>query len=137
MKTRENSELPGGLEKTRQRFERWRQKRPMGRRIPDSLWAAAVEAAESCGIGRTAKVLRLDYNSLKRRLEENLTARVRGSEGEPKAAFVELAVPAAAASRECTVELEDGAGAKMRIHLRGVETSDLAALCHSFRGLGP
>ena len=137
MKTRTNSELPGGLEKIRRRLERWRQRRAIGTRIPDSLWAAAVRAAESYGICRTARVLRLDYYSLKRRLEQRIAGRDQGTEGEPAAAFVELAVPAAAAPRECTVELEDDAGAKMRIHLRGVETSDLAALCHSFRGLEP
>ncbi len=136
MKTKRNSSLPAGLERIRRRFERWRERRTIGARIPDSLWAAAVKAAESCGIGQTARVLRLDYYSLKRRLERRIAGRSQGTEGEP-AAFVELAVPAAVASRPCTVELEDGAGATMRIHLQGVETPDLIALCRSFREREP
>jgi hypothetical protein len=137
MKTRRNSALPSGLEKVRQRFERWRQRRAVGTRIPDSLWAAAVEAAESWGICQTAKVLRLDYYSLKRRLERKIADGNRQADGVPAAAFVELSVPAAVASRECTVEPEDRSGAKMRIHLRGVEIPDVVALCRSFRELEP
>ena len=137
MKSRRNSELPSGLEKVRRRFERWRQRRARGTRIPDSLWTAAVEVAESWGVCQTAKVLRLDYYSLKRRLERKVADRSNGSQDEAAAAFVELSVPAAATPRECTVDLEDGSGATMRIHLKGVETSDLAALCRSFRELEP
>jgi hypothetical protein len=32
-----------------------------------------------------------------------------------------------------TIELEDGFGARMRVHLRGCELPDLADLCRSFR----
>ena len=137
MKTRSNSELPGGLEKTRRRFERWRQRRTIGTRIPDSLWAGAVEMAEAYGVCQAARVLRLDYNSLKRRLEEDRADRAHAIKGKPAAAFVELAVPGPAAFGECTVELEDASGAKMRIHLQGVEVPDLVALCRSFRAFEP
>jgi len=33
---------------------------------------------------------------------------------------------------ECTLELENAGGAKMRVHLKGVEAPDLAALARSF-----
>jgi len=33
---------------------------------------------------------------------------------------------------ECTLELEDAGGAKLRVHLKGFETPDLAALSRSF-----
>ena len=45
-------------------------------------------------------------------------------------AFLELAP--AADRGECTVELEDASGAKMRVHLMGVPMPDLAALSRSF-----
>lgn len=39
-------------------------------RIPDPLWAAAVKMVGMYGLHRTAKVLRVDYYSLKKRGEE-------------------------------------------------------------------
>jgi hypothetical protein len=45
--------------------------------------------------------------------------------------FVELPLPSAG-SGECIVELEDGGGAKMRVHLKGVAAPDLAGLSRSF-----
>jgi hypothetical protein len=50
----------------------------------------------------------------------------------PVATFVELAAPTRADGGECLVELEDGGGAKMRIHVQGVEIPDLVALSRSF-----
>jgi hypothetical protein len=49
---------------------------------------------------------------------------------------VELARPAEASSGECILELEDVGGAKMRVHLKGVEAPDLVALSRSFWGVG-
>jgi len=100
---------------------------------------------------RTASALRLDYYSLKKRVEQ-----ADGDRNVP-AAFIEVA-PASlgasgeslggsstsssappewtstslAASGECVIELEDGAGASMRVTLKGHDTPDLAALVGSF-----
>ena len=52
-------------------------------------------------------------------------------------AFWELPLPASAGDCECTLELEDAAGAKMRVHLKGVATPDLAALSRSFWNPAP
>jgi hypothetical protein len=35
-------------------------------------------------------------------------------------------------SGECTLELEDAGGAKLRVHVKGFEAPDLAALSRSF-----
>jgi hypothetical protein len=51
------------------------------------------------------------------------------------ATFVELASPVSASTRECILELEDPGGAKMRVHLKGVDAPDLAALSRSFWGI--
>jgi hypothetical protein len=126
--------LPARLERTRQRFDRWRETRKVRSRIPESLWASAVKMARAYGINRTARALRVDYYSLKERVESEVS-----SSGVPKkntsSTFVELAVPAIASTCECLLELEDVAGAKMRVHLKGVEVPDLAALSRSFWGL--
>ena len=139
MDTNKTRDLPAGLERLRQRFERLRRTRKARSRIPDSLWTAAVAMAKNYGVNRTAKTLRLDYYSLKKRVERAVIAD-HGfaviSAGLPEesaaAAFVELAPPASAVACDCTVELENAAGAKMRVHWKGVEAPDLAALSRSF-----
>lgn len=135
MSTSTTCELPAELEIVRQRFERWRRTHRSRSRIPESLWLAAARAAGTYGVHRVAKALRLSYYSLKERVEQQAPEPAKGSSG---AAFVELAPLVdqglgAAPRCECIVELEDGDGAKMRVHLRGVPTPDLAALCRSFR----
>lgn len=102
MGARKKRGLPVQLERVRRRFEAWRQERTSRTRIPDSLWKAAVKAAERCGVHRTAKVLRIDCYGLKRRVEE-ASISAGTSADENAAAFVELAGPLAAASAECLV----------------------------------
>ena len=106
-------------------------------RIPDSLWAAAVKMAGTYGIRRTARALRVDYYSLKKRVEQDPAAAADLPEGGAVATFLELAPPASAGPCECTLELEDAGGAKMRVHLKGVATPDLAALSRSFWNPAP
>ena len=48
------------------------------------------------------------------------------------ATFLELPAPVWSGCGECTLELENAGGAKMRVHLKGVEAPDLAALARSF-----
>jgi hypothetical protein len=136
-------DLPARLEGLRRRFERWRRTRKVRARIPEPLWDATVKLAGRYGIHRTAKALRVDYYALKERVE-GATAAIAGTQREPagtagKAAaavagtrFLELPVAAWPGSGECTLELEDAVGAKLRIHLKGFETPDLAALSRSF-----
>jgi hypothetical protein len=120
-----------------------------------------VKAAGVHGLHRTVRALRLDYYSLKERVEQQAgTARdpvARGAVGrrQPSArkrfggrgadstralpAFLELAPPAdhgftaaPVGPCQCTVEWEDAAGAKMRVELKGTAMPDLAALSRSF-----
>ena len=137
---------PARLESTRRRFERWRATREGRAYIPERLWASAVKAASRCGVSQASRVLRLDYYSLKKRVEaaslagesaEGGAVRVAGR--APAAGFIELATPVSAGPPstsvpECILELEDPRGAKMRIHLKGTSAPDLAALSRSFWG---
>jgi hypothetical protein len=91
-----------------------------------------VKVAGRYGIHRTAKALSVDYYSLKKRVEQEVAAAPAGPEEGGVATFLELARPMSAGSCECTLELEDADGAKMRVHLKGVESPDLAALSRSF-----
>jgi hypothetical protein len=132
MKTAKVVAISGPLEQVRQRLERWRKTRKRCSSIPDALWAAAVELAREYGVNKTARALRLDYYSLKRRLESG----THPSLYEPKggAAFVELVTPVGNSSPECIVELEHPRGAKMKIHLKGQVEPDLTALTGLFWG---
>jgi hypothetical protein len=92
-----------------------------------------VRAAGKYGLNPTARELRLDYYALKKRVEQASSA-TPPKEGAVTT-FVELAPPVSGNSRECILELEDPGGAKMRVHLKGVEAPDLAALSRSFWGV--
>jgi len=116
--------FPADLESTRRRFEQWRRTCRARTRIPDSLWSAAVKMAERYGTCRTAKALRLGYYSLKERVEREAAVN--------KATFLELPLPSPTVAGECLLEWEDTAGAKMRVHLKGVAVPDLVALSRSF-----
>jgi hypothetical protein len=139
MRPSKTRSLPAGLEGVRRRFEHWRRTHRARSRIPDWAWAAAVRAAGTCGIHRTSKALRLNYYSLKDRVEQHSAAASTPPERSAGATFLELAPLADHGSAavpvgrgECTLELEDAGGAKMRISLKGVQPPDLAALCRSF-----
>lgn len=123
---------PDGIEEVRRRIEEWRRApRSAGRRrIPELLWRAAVEVARCEGLYRTARALRLNYQTLKDRLEGS--ARGAGVRREDPA-FVEVMSPMAASGAECVVEVADGSGATMRVHFKGVAGPvELAALARWF-----
>ena len=142
MSTKRARDLPARLEGLRRRFERWRRTREVRARIPEPLWASAVKLAAKYGIHRTAKALRVDYYALKKRGEQK--AAIAGTQQEPaataskaaaaaaEATFLELPTAAWAGSGECMLELEDAGGYKLRVHLKGFEAPDLAALSRSF-----
>jgi len=127
MSGRKHYDIPTPLARGSVRFEAWRQRRTVGTRIPDRLWALAVKLAEAHGLNRTASALRLDYYSLKKRVEST-----NSLAGSATPAFVELSPPPLTAPRECVIEFEDNLGASMRVHLRGYEVPDLATLAQTF-----
>ena len=104
------------------RFENWRQTRKGRARIPDELWSAAVAVARRDGVNQTAATLHLDGGKLKRMMA---TGPVPDKAMPP--AFVEMMVPQAVCTSECTIELE-GRNGKLRIHWKGATAGDLAGL---------
>ena len=137
MKTKTTGNVPAELERSRRRFEQWRQRRRAGSRIPESLWAEAVKLAGKHGVSRTARVLRVGYYSLLERLESETAGLPASAPAGSGPLFLELAAPAQTGTGECLVEWEDATGAKMRVHLKGVAAPDLVALSRSFWGVEP
>jgi len=78
----------------------------------------------------------VDYYSLKKRGERSASAPDPAKEATT-VPFFELASSAFTGPCECTLELEDAAGAKMRVHLKGVAAPDLPALSRSFWNPAP
>ena len=118
--------LPPEIKRVRDRLEDWRRKKRTRReRIPDRLWSAAAALCRDHSVHRISRWLHLNHTDLKRRVEAALPKK-----GEPT--FLELVSAAPASSPECMVELEDACGARMKIHLRGAEVMDLAALTELF-----
>jgi hypothetical protein len=93
------------------------------------LWTLAANLAGTYGVCKTACTLKLDYYSLKRRVQESTVPAVMARGQRP--AFVELAGSTLVPS-ECVIDFQNSAGARMRMHLKGVTMPDLAALGRSF-----
>ena len=126
MGTSQHQQLPPDLERGRSRFQAWRGQRKPGGRIPQPLWALATRLAKAHGVSRTSAVLGLDYYRLKQRVE--LAASEPPSSGP---AFVELPSPVLLA-KQCRFELDNGAGATMRVQLVGYDAAEIEALSRGF-----
>ena len=132
MKGESRSKIPREIEEARRRFARWRKRRKKITRIPDQLWDAVVHAARLHGINSTSIALGLDYNHLKQRMRSTARAAAK-AEPRKSASFLELIVPPESRHRrECTIELENARGAKMKIHLQNMEMNDLAEWSRTF-----
>jgi hypothetical protein len=130
MGTSQHGQLPPDLLGGQRRFRAWRERRKLGCRIPQSLWAMAIRLAESHGVSRTSTALGLDYYGLKKRAE--------GAAAPPQPsgpAFLELTPPVLVA-KQCRLELDNGSGATMRVQLVGYDVADLEALSRSFWDAG-
>jgi hypothetical protein len=126
MRTHPRGELPNDLAQARSRLQAWRQRRQGIRCIPQPLWDLAVRLVSRHGISRTATALGLDYYSLKKHVES-----ADQQPPSPGPAFVELPAPLLA-SKQALFELDNGAGATMRVQLLGYDAADVDALTRRF-----
>ena len=127
-----SSEIPSEVEGLCRQIERWRQTRRHLEPMPQRLWALAASLARQHSIARISRLARLDYYSLRERLEALNGKSLAKQEKGPS--FIELPLPLCAPSPECIVELEHPRGGRMRIHVKGSPAPDLAALSRSFWG---
>ena len=117
--------LPEHLQQLRQRLEEWRNAHARRSRLPEELWAAAVDLARQHGLFRTAHTLRLDYTNLKKRVQT-----APGMRAVAPAAFMELVAPSPVTG-ECTVEVESVRG-KLRVAIKGMAAPDVMSLIRSW-----
>ena len=125
--------LPRALVSGRERFESWRQTRKR-RRIPETLWREAVRLARIHGVHRTARVLRLNGQSLRERTRSSESAQDSGPAAS--AAFVELQ-PLTVSRAGYVIELEAANGARMRVEVSCGDGLDVESLTRSFLGRTP
>jgi hypothetical protein len=111
------------LKQTRRRIMRWLETRThRGAPMPAALWAAAIALAQQHGLYTTARALRVDYGSLKKRLEAGDAGRVASP------TFVELPAARPSGLGPCVIDLEVPRGRRMRIEVTGVTVADLVTL---------
>jgi hypothetical protein len=128
------------VEQVRRQWTEWRSTHAVRSRLPEELWSAAVELARRDGIDATARALDVDKPSLRKwagRLNPTPSQPVRRkSQPKQKAndlpAFVELLASGSGTARSCLVEVESPRGAKLRLELKGIQTSELAELIRAF-----
>ena len=129
MRQKKHAALSQSLRQVKEQFKTWRKTRKSPRPIPENLWAAAVSLTANHSISQIAKELVLDYSTLKRRV------RVKNKDGAVSTNppdFIEVNLEPPAAVAECIVEMQDIAGAKMRMHFRGKTDFDLLELAKAF-----
>ncbi len=137
------------VEQLRRRFEEYRSTHAVRSRLPDELWAAAAKLVREDGIESTARALDVDRPSLQKwtdrfepgaQLKPRKTPRQRqaGKRDQDTPAFVELLAESAGAAlrggagTSCLVEVESPGGAKLRLELKAIPTSELAGLIRAF-----
>ena len=128
------------IEQVRRRWAEWRSTHAVRSRLPEELWAAAVELVQRDGIDATARALDVDKPSLRKWAGRLNPARPqparRKSHPKQRAAalpsFVELLASGSGRATSCMVEVESPRGAKLRLELKGIQTSELAELICAF-----
>ena len=133
MSARQPANIPVALSTARRQFDQWRSRQRKRARLPQELWRQAAALAQEHGLNKTSRALGLKYYSLKKHLNQASADGLVAAKAEPD--FIEL-LPGVMmpGSIECTIELADGGGSTVRMHLKGAGLPDLASLAGVFRG---
>ncbi len=134
MKARNERQLT--LEEVVEHFERWREEKQKGERIPDQLWCEAVGLVGAYGVSEVTRRLRLSGTDLNKR-RGVVGAGKRRKGGGAKMGFVEVErAPVvrtlAPAARSVWMEVERPDGLRLRIQPTG--NAEMLALLGRFMG---
>ncbi len=119
------------LEEVEELFKNWRKTRKSHKPVPRRLLEAATDLVADYSVPTIAKRLLLDPTALKRRALAESTQPADQRSTTP--AFFELAIGDHGVDYECTIEMEDQIGMKMKLHIRDVRSLDLHEICRAFR----
>jgi hypothetical protein len=117
------------VKEVRNEIARWRRTREKRTTMPAELWAAARALARARGTYRMARALRVDYESLARRVAEAGGERTAETKSD---GFVELR-GADLLGGATVVEVSDIDGARMTIRIGAGSALDATALVSAFR----
>jgi hypothetical protein len=121
--------IPEPIAQLQLQLEQIRSTQPRVKRLPDSVWQAAVELAREHGVYSVAHHLRLDYTGLKKRLG-GVSHRRRKAR---KPTFVELMATPSVMQGECLIEFESLRGGKVRIQWKAASSPDWMSLLRAWR----
>lgn len=119
------------LDLTRDRLTHWRGRYGgPGIPVPEELWAEAVEVARVEGVGKTARVLRLDRLRLEARMGAGTADAADVAETEGR--FVELDASRLGLSPRTLVRFQGRDGERLEVEFGAGTTIDIAALADLF-----
>jgi hypothetical protein len=113
-----------GIDDAERAFREWRRGKVSGAAIPESLWERAADVARVHGVAATARRLHLNQTRMKHRCE-----------ARSDAGFVEIAASELPPVGESIVELEDAAGNRLRLVLRGAPIAAVTAAAKELWGV--
>lgn len=116
------------LEAVNELIEAWRRDRKKRRPMPEELWEAAASLSEKYSLHQISKALGLNHTTLKKRVHPDRAP----VQKEQIPTFIELGMQPVPMIAECIIEMEDGAGAKMRMQFRGKTDFNLLELGKAF-----
>ena len=126
------------LFRLRQRIERWRLTRPRCRGMPAQLWDEAASLARQLGVHPVKRVLGLNYESLRKRVQAQEAESSRTPAGGE---FVELSgvqllrpVPAGAAGP--VIEIASATGLRVTVRLADGQAVDVPGLIETVQRHG-
>jgi len=109
-------------------FQRWRKTRSKREAVPDVLWSAAVELTDQLSICQVAKLLKLNYSSLKQRVGKSSPLIQSPIKASP---FIEIPAVITNNVRHCQVDIKRNDGSQMQIQLTQ-DSAELSSLVRAF-----
>ena len=129
MNNKSATPIPDAIEQLQRQLDEFRSTQPHRKKLPETLWQAAVELARQHGVYSVAHPLRLDYVGLKKRLDGVADRKKKSA----KPAFVELIADHSATIADWVIEFESSVGSKMRIQWKASTAPDWISLFRAWR----
>ena len=107
------------LAAVQKQFADWRDQRRRGCTIPRQLWQAAVQLSDRHSAGEIAAILGLNLD----RLKERITSFDGKAQSQRNTGMGFVSVGSLSMAHTTVVELEDGSGRMVKVHLRGAPTT--------------